>query len=247
MAKSKKGNNKDDHPIDKATQEKQWLEELKNSEAVQKYLAGFNPDSVDSFLKDYLFRKSIWHSGATYLTGNIENEQIQWVNTAFEHLEIIQQKKLFDAQCLWRAEKIKFAGVEICEDFKVWENDVLNCPFIEPVNEEDIDLYALYLRQNNADAEVEPYGEWQEYDEIKEAYNTSNANRNFPEWYDFHNGRTGNGTLMLLPDIRGEKEEFYCDLHFDHQHEQNKDRDREWEEKREKRPWLHGYEDDTLK
>ena len=33
-----------------------------------------------------------------------------------------------------------------------------------------------------------------------------------PEWYEFHNSRTGNGSLLLLPNIRGEKEEFYMTL-----------------------------------
>ena len=240
MAKKKKS-------IDADAQKKLWLEELQNSESVKNYLNRFNESSTKDFLKDYVHKKSIWNTYADLYADSIEKEQLQWINTAFKHLELILQKKLFDAQCLWRAEKISFENIEICEDFKVWEYDVFNCPFIEPVNEQDIDLYARYLLQNNAEALTDEYGDWQNYEEIKEAYNTNNENRNFPEWYDFHNGHTGRGTLMLLPDIRGEKEKFYYDLHFEQQRELNKKDHEEWEKNRDKRPCLHGYDEDTIK
>ncbi len=240
MAKKKKS-------IDVDVRKRQWLEELQSSETVKNYLNGFNVASTKNFLEDYVRQKSRWHTYADLYADSIEKEQLQWINTAFEHLELILQKKLFDAQCLWRAEKISFEEIEICEDFKVWENDVFNCSFIEPVNEHDIELYARYLQQNNAEAEVDRYGEWQDYNEIKEAYNTNNENRNFPEWYDFNNGHTGRGTLMLLPNIRGEKERFYYDLHFEQQRELNKKNDEAWEKNRDKRPWLHIFEEDTIK
>ena len=247
MAKAKKIKAAKEKPVDMEVQKEQWLTELQNSEAVQNYLSEFRTTSADGFLKDYVFQKSLWHSHADYYTGYIENEQLQWINTAFEHLEMILQKKLFDAQCLWRAEKVTYAGVDICEDFKVWERDIFNCPFIEPVNEQDIELYGSYLRQNNVDEEVNHWGEWQDYDEIKEAYNSDNANRDFPEWYDFHNGRTGSTVLMLLPDIRGEKEKFYYDIHFAHQRELNKKDSEEVESNWDERPWIKSYDPGTIK
>ncbi len=73
------------------------------------------------------------------------------------------------------------------------------------------------------------FDSWQDYEEIKEAYNTDNANRNFPEWYDFYNGRKGTGVYMLLPDIRGEKEEFYLDLW-------RASKKKEWDENQKKYP-----------
>ena len=38
--------------------------------------------------------------------------------------------------------------------------------------------------------------EWQDYDEIKEAYNTDNKTGNFPEWYDFYNGSVAHRCLI---------------------------------------------------
>jgi len=236
--------NQHNQPIDWKLREKDWVEEIKNSEAIQHYFKGFLPSSVEDFIKHYVHEKYMWHNYSDLYKDSIDNENLQWVESARHHLQFILQKKLFDAQCLWRAEKVKFEGVELCADFQVWENDIFNCPFIDPITERDIDLYAAYLQQNNVDLTDD--GSWQDHEEIKEAYNSNNGNRNFPEWYDFHNGRTGNGVLMTLPDVRGEKEEFYCDLHHAQQREANKEEDENWEKNRDKRPWIRYYEKDTM-
>ena len=44
---------KNEKPNDGESLNKQWLEELQNSEAVQNYLSGFTDASADSFIKDY--------------------------------------------------------------------------------------------------------------------------------------------------------------------------------------------------
>ncbi len=248
MAKGKKSKAvKKDAVPDKDSQEKIWLEELKNSEAVQKYLEGFNSISSTHFMENYVRQKYYWHLNPELNARNNEAEQLKWIESAFGHLEMILQKKLFDAQCLWRAEKVKFKEISICEDFIVWENDVFNCPFIEPVNEDDIAMYSQYLQQNNADPDFCSYGEWQDYPEIKEAYETNNGNRDFPEWYDFHNGRTGAGALMTLPDIRGEKEKFYYEIHFANKQELEKEQIAEAERKYDSRPWLEYPDEDFIK
>ena len=187
--------------------------EMEANTAMQKYFKQFEEYSVNNFITSYTMYKRLWlHYGKQYVE-NKEYHSIKWVSKAVEHLIIIQQKKLFDMQCLWHAEKITIPQVKICYDFLLWEKDVLNCPFLDPVSEDDIDLYAQYLQSENSFDGDEDYmwstDEWQDYDEIKEAYETNNENRNFPEWYDFHNGRRGAGVYMTLPNIRGEKEEHY--------------------------------------
>ena len=223
-----------------------WLAELENSEAIQNYFKGFTDHSVKNFKEHYIRVKSYWHQSLDRNTDSNEYDQLKWIHTAFRHLEVILQKKLFDAQCLWRAEKETFEGVEICEDFEVWQHDVLNCPFIEPVNEDDIYLYAQYLHIEQAEEEFNHWQNWQNYEDIKEAHNNENADEEFPEWYDFHNNRTGSGSLLLLPDIRGEKEAFYYQLHFAEQRKANKEKEKQYEEQRDKRPSLAYYDDKVI-
>jgi hypothetical protein len=188
--------------------------DLRNNEQALAYFSAFDPASVDAFIEHYASEKSKWMHGVdSYATWN-EQEQTRWVDEAFKRLKEIQQKKLFDVQCHWRAEKTEIEEIKICSDFRTyWEGNVMNCPFIEPVTQEDINLYIQYLQSGNFEEYQDLFAGWQDYEDIKEAYNTENANRNFPEWYDFYNGRKGTAVFMLFPDIRGQKEKEYLDLY----------------------------------
>ena len=190
--------------------------EMKANTAMQEYFKQFASYSVNSFIDCYARDKKYWINYSKRNLERKENHSIKWVTKAADHLATIQQKKLFDIQCLWRAEKITIPQVQLCYDFQLWKKDILNCPFVDPVSEDDIHLYATYLQSDNALNDDNngrwSVDEWQDFDEIKEAYNNDNANTNFPEWYDFYNSRKGTSVYMILPDIRGEKEEFYMKL-----------------------------------
>lgn len=194
--------------------EEQLRKEMAGNVAMQAWFKNFDDYQVDGFLSMYVTHKKMWLEYAANYINDQEEAPIRWVNKASEHLPIIQQKKLFDLQCQWRAEKLDLPGIIICADFRVWEYDILNCPFLEPISREDIDLYAEYLLHENPDTGCLAGGDenWQEYDEIIDAYNTDNEHCNFPEWYDFYNARRGTAMYMTLPDIRGQKEEAYEDL-----------------------------------
>jgi hypothetical protein len=195
----------------------QWLKEMLENTAMQAYFKQFNEASIPSFMESYVTYKSIWvNHGKTY-EENMEHNSIQWVDAATKHLEIIQQKKLFNAQCLWRAGKLEIPEIKVCYDFRIWEQNVLNCPFIEPISQDDIELYQTYLLQGDPDDEIGWNGsqEWQEYDDIIAAYNDNdNAETNIPSWYEFYDGRRGTSVYMTLPNIKGEKEQFYRTLKF---------------------------------
>src|SRR5882762_2361302 len=128
-------------------QKQEWRTEIDANESMQKYFSQFSSASVESFIDHLLRNKNMWMEHGDRYTERMETDGVQWVYSAFRHLQIIQQKKLFDAQCLWRAEKLAIKEVELCADFRVWEQDILNCPFIDPVSREDIDLYTDYLQQ----------------------------------------------------------------------------------------------------
>lgn len=204
-------------PVD----EEQIRKDIAENVAMQAYLKKFSQYDIDSFLSSYITYKKMWLEYAGKYITDREDESIKWVTRASEHLQFIQQKKLFDLQCLWRAEKTKLPGVRLCIDFMVWEHDILNCPFLEPISKDDIDLYAQFLLSENPETgSWNNEEEWQEYDEIIEAYNSNNENRDFPEWYEFYNNSRGTGIYMTLPDIRGQKESVYEDLARKHEQEE---------------------------
>jgi hypothetical protein len=181
--------------------------------AAQAYLNQFTDSCVESFINSYCTNRIRWIENANRNLDNREHHSIQWVSMATKHLGYLQQKKLFDAQCLWRAEQLSIPQIEVCYDFKIWEKDILNCPFIEPISEDDLALYTQYLLQvNPGEGRYGPEDNWQDHSLIINAYKTNNENWEFPEWYDFYNGRRGTGVYMTLPDIRGQKEDFYFEL-----------------------------------
>ncbi|MEP7168231.1 MAG: hypothetical protein ABI855_02565 [Bacteroidota bacterium] len=232
----------------------QFKSELISSPRVLKLKEEYTPSSVDNFIKMYAQEKvQALEWGPVYKKWR-EDAQLQWIGEAFERLKEIQQKKLFDIHCLWRAGNIQLSEIEICDDFDKWERNIFNCSFIPPVSEDDVELYLQYLQSSNwKNYSAWDYESWQDYEAIKEAYNTENADRNFPDWYDFYNSRRGTGIYMTFPDIKGEREEFYAGLAYSEYRKKHaaelKQQKMEMEKKIEesdKRPHINPYEKDLI-
>jgi hypothetical protein len=194
--------------------QKKVMEDLKSNENIQNYFKGFTPDSVKNFIESYSIQKSNWHHAGALWIKVKEDHDLKWTEAAWWHLELIQQKKLFDIQCLWRAEKIQLPLIELSCDFHFWEKNILNCPFVDPITQDEVDLYQQYLKTENVQLEddVEIFLSFQNYSLIKDAYSNEDSDYNFPEWYEFYNSRRGTSALLELPDTRGNKERFYLDL-----------------------------------
>lgn len=190
----------------------QFKAELEANPVLNAMLQNGYPGSRGGFIEAYAHSKVSWIEYHDYHEEWVEREDLQWVELANQCLDQILQKKLFDAQCLWRAEQLQLNEVEVTTDFNYWEKNVRCCPFIEPVNESDLALYLQYLQSFNFEQGLGFFEQWQDHEEITEAYRSDNGNRNVPEWYEFHNGRTGLGVYMTLPDVRLEKEEFYMNI-----------------------------------
>lgn len=187
--------------------------ELREKPEIKKLAEEYQPTSVENYVKDYAKEKTDVLEWAPQYAKWRENEEMEWTERAHHCLYEIQQKKLFDIQCLWRAEQMDLGKEVICLDFLNFGNNVFNCTFVPPVTQSEVDLYIQYLQSGNYETQLEFLMPWQQYESLKKAYNNEDAD--FPEWYEFYNGRMGTGMLMLLPDIRGEKERFYYGLEHD--------------------------------
>jgi len=189
---------------------REFKEELQKNETLKTFLENVYPTSRESFISEYAHAKVRWiEYGPQHVEWNLRDD-LQWLNDSTKRIGEIQQKKLFDLQCQWRAEKVEIKEIRITYDFYYWEKHILDCPFLSPVTREEVNLYTQYLRSSNFEKELGWLQRWQDYNEIKDAYNSEEDN--LPEWYEFHNGRTGASSFLLLPDVRGDKEEFYLSL-----------------------------------
>ena len=90
---------------------KQIVHEMKTEERFVNYFKQFESSEVESFIKNYARQKILWYDLAENLKNWKDSKQDKWLKACFKALIQIQQKKLFNAQCLWRAEKTKLEGV----------------------------------------------------------------------------------------------------------------------------------------
>ena len=130
----------------------------------------------------------------------------------------IQQKKLFDLQCKWRAEQIDIAGISSTSDFQYWEINIRDAYFLSPITEVELKVYMDYLKSSEYRINWKCFS-WQDYTAIKNDYLNNSGRSNIPAWYHYHNYATQNSALLQLPDSIGEKEKIYLEKYNEYRTE----------------------------
>lgn len=182
------------------------INELKNNPKAQAYLSRFDRQSAEQFLQSYASTKEILLRWGEDLRNMQHDNNTYFRECAEEYYWQIVQKKLFNLQCLWRAEKIDLP-VTVSYEFMFWEENIKSCPFIEDVTETEIDAMLSYLENAPFDHdEMNPEG-WQSYFDFKDE--DGGASEFYPEWYEAYDLVMGTQNLISLPDIKGQKEEKY--------------------------------------
>ena len=194
---------------------------LRNDPKYKDFFAGYHPDDVEEFIKAYSGRKTTWINWGKFYYEHNEDHQLQFYNQAQQCLWQIQQKKLFNLQCQWRAEKIKIPGIITTIDFRYWEYNIKQCTFIPPITQWEFELYLEYLQSDEVEidpAEADFEFEWQDFTQFADDYNSVKEDEELivPLWYQFYDNRMGTDSLMGLPDKRGEKESRYLKAFYEH-------------------------------
>lgn len=189
---------------------KQTEREVSGMEEIKQLKEKYTAESIERFINHYACTKTNAILNGWYNLESLEYSPELRYREETEHvLEMIQQKKLFNYQCLWRAEKETTPYVQTSYDFYYWEDNAVDCPFVKPVTEGEIKVMQQFLRDNNYNDQTQSWMHgWQDYDE----FHSKDAEDNFdslPEWYEFYDGRMGTGSLMLLPDLREPKDAVY--------------------------------------
>ena len=206
---------------DNAAEKKTFLEdlkqkfvtEMKESQVCCDYLKQFNPNSTERFMNDYAEKKVSFLESFDYLMRIYNQEENEkYLVKAREVLSHILQKKLFNLQLQWRAGLVDFDEIQTSYDFNFWEKHVEYCPFIPPITNNELELMKKYLIMNFFssfdDADIgQIYFSLMEKDE-------EGLYPNMPDWYDFYDSMFGNGQLLLLPNIKGDKEQHYLDIAY---------------------------------
>lgn len=192
--------------------------DLRTNQIYQEFFKQFNPNSVETFIKNYARRKALYLTrGQEYLNLQ-EQSDLKYKMLAEEALWAIQQKKLFNLQCQWRAGQIKLKGVEHSTQFLSLASNIQHCPYIAPVSRAELDLYIKYLKSGQA-RQVFGFDNWQDYEAFRAEHQAGMIEGvddvndiHIPSWYKFYDEHMGTAYLLDLEDIRGEKENRYRSL-----------------------------------
>ncbi|MEO5572050.1 MAG: tetratricopeptide repeat protein [Bacteroidia bacterium] len=207
---------------------KDFEDDLQNNALYKEYFAKYSPESVTHFIHLYARHKEMLvSSGDAYMKEKEEREEEYLLKDANNIFDLILQKKLFNMQLLWRAEQLTIPQVQISYDFEMWSQTdygtYTECPFIDEVTSEDIQVMKQFLADSNfSDSTKWWMHGWQDYKELTQRFGDDDMEF-MPEWYEFYDSRMGTGSLLTLPDLRGDKEENYKNMYRDWKNKQPND------------------------
>jgi hypothetical protein len=191
------------------------LNELKNNAKCQAYLSQFEPQSAQQFLESYVSTKEHLLKWGEDLRNMQHDNNTYFRECAEMYYWQIMQKKLFNLQCLWRAEKIELP-VTISQEFIFWEENIKSCPFLDDITESELDAMLTYLENAPYYHEAGNPDSWQAYDDFKDGSNGDGAGDLYPDWYEAYDLFMGTQALIALPDIKGNKEQKYLSAWREH-------------------------------
>ena len=184
--------------------------DLETNPRYKEFFGAYEPNSVKSFIDEYSWRKVFYLEHGERCIGSEEDDLLRFVAEGAMHLWNIQRKKLFNLECLWRAEKIELTGVEQTWDFRYWEHHLERCPFLPPITDEEVEAYTDYVLSGQL--EDDDMMSWESLRFLSDT--DMEEGPQYPEWYAFYDTRFDTPSLFNLPDIRGEKESFYRRLSY---------------------------------
>lgn len=209
--------------------DEQVAEDLMSNPRYDAFFAPYQAQARAQFVRDYVRHRHLWTQYGDFYERHLAGQLTQFEEEAYVRMWDIQQKKLFDLQCEWRAELVTVPGVNTSADFDTLGGRIENCAVIPPITPVELEIYLDWVRQADYQEELQDnWGRfsWQHYEDVKGQLDPETDEENeggfffeqVSEWYEFHNQRTGNGRLLRLPNLRGQKEERYLDAWRDHNH-----------------------------
>ncbi|MEI8203300.1 MAG: hypothetical protein WCH34_09830 [Bacteroidota bacterium] len=207
----------------------EFTEELFNRTDHQTYFDKYDQDSVKSFLLSFAeTKKQLIEHYEFYINPAFQHKEIKINEDAKRLFKAILQKKLFNLQIQWRAELIEIKEINTSWDFLFWEINIESCPFIPEITPKEVSVFKQFLCSPNVDAkEAMNYGGWQWYNSFL-ADEEDDDYEEMPEWYEFYDEHMQTAHLLLLPNIRGKKDEYYREIGLAELREINKDKNKDF-------------------
>lgn len=195
--------------------EAEFKDQLKSNLRYESFFDEYTSSSVEAFTEYFSKYKCdlLEHGKQSYHAEEAALESKD--EEAARYFWEIQERKLFEIQCRWRAGLIDIPQVETVWDFDYWGSVIQICPFVPPVTHDEFNLYHDYVLSDEFEETWLYYGHWQDYERLKEWSDEDDERSEFPPWYKYYERFTGKTDWRLLPDIRGERDMEYFHLALD--------------------------------
>lgn len=198
----------------KADMQREFEKELRTNPRYEQFFQRFDPKSVESFIQYWAAHKAHLLMLGDYLFTYVGiPAELRHRKVTEQVFRAIMQKKLFNLQCLWLAEQVDIPEIPFQYAFSFWEHAIEECPFAEPVTEEDVAIMKQYLLAYPYDEDILEHNSsyclpFRELTSKDEDGNYSY----YPNWYEFYDGRKGTGMLLSLPTTRMDEEQAIMDV-----------------------------------
>lgn len=222
------------------------IAEMEQNEQHKDLFSQYSSHSVKLFIENYAGHQANLEAYGDFTKYQERKLMNEWQTGAWDCLEQIQNKKLFDIGLRWLAEEVRdLPEIELTIDFNSVSDHLLDYEGIPDITKEEVDFFIQYLHTDIEEMLIfSPNAEFHDFDELQENYKKYQATE--IEYYDYHNTYTGNHSLLSLPNIRREKEREYMTLGASQNNEKKKGRSTPSVAKDE-RPYLFTDEDELIK
>jgi hypothetical protein len=220
--------------------------EMEQNEQHKDLFSQYSAHSVKLFIEHYAGHKANLEVYGDFTKYQERKLMDEWQAGAWDCLEQIQHKKLFDIGLRWLAEEVRdLPEIELTVDFDLVSDHVLDYAGIPDIGKEEVDFFIQYLHTDIEEMEIfSPSAVFPDFNELQENYKKYQSTE--IDYYDYHNTYTGNHSLLSLPNIRHKKELEYMVLGVPQNTEKKKGSPKP-AVARDERPFLDNDEDELIK
>ena len=113
---------------------------LKTDTAIQHHLSQYAAHSIDFYITMYAISKANWMTQLDGLESMSIGIDFRFTTKANELLGLILRRKAMQKIADWNAYQADFEGIETIIDFALRGADIFNVPFIEPIEQQEVDI-----------------------------------------------------------------------------------------------------------
>ena len=189
----------------------QWFHDLETDPKYDAFFGNqYTPESIRRFKYWHAINKVEMCKGYEIFDKLYQqSKDIPFRRETEDIFKLIKQKKLFNAQLLWRAGKLRLPNVHTYMHFYYWESYIDHCPFVNDITEQEVEVMKQFLLHDNFDDKTREWlDRWQDYRTIT-SKDEEGEYEYMPEWYEFYDSHLGTGYLLDLPDVVGPIENRY--------------------------------------